>query len=488
MKINKKIIGEAITFDDVLLIPQKSNVLPRQVDISTYLTKKIKLNIPILSSAMDTVTESSMAIAIAREGGLGVLHKNMSIDQQAEEVDKVKRSESGMIIDPITLTSDKLVGDAVGLMAKYRISGIPIVDGSKLVGILTNRDLRFRPNLNAKVSEVMTSKNLITVPVGTTLEEAESILQKYKIEKLPIVDKNRNLKGLLTVKDIQKKKQYPIACKDEHGRLRVGAAVGVTPDVLERVSELINKGGDLIFIDTAHGHSHGVLQTIKKVKNKFPEIEVVVGNIATSDSAKDLIKAGADCLKVGIGSGSICTTRVVAGIGVPQITAIFETVKIAQKYKIPVIADGGIRQTGDIAKAIAAGANCVMIGGLFAGLKEAPGEEIIYEGRTYKIYRGMGSLDAMRSGSKDRYFQDVEDDISKLVPEGIEGRVPFRGELSFTIYQMVGGIRAAMGYCGARTISEFQKKSKFVLMSNSGLRESHPHDVQITKEAPNYHA
>ncbi|MSP64333.1 MAG: IMP dehydrogenase [Ignavibacteria bacterium] len=487
MKTNKKIIGHSVTFDDILLVPQHSKVLPREVDVRTKLTKNISLNIPLLSSAMDTVTEASMAIAIAREGGMGVLHKNMSISQQAEEVDKVKRSESGMILDPITLTADKLVGDALLLMSKFRISGIPIVDNGKLVGILTNRDLRFKRNLNDRISEVMTSENLITAAIGTTLEEAESILQKHKVEKLPIVDKNGMLKGLLTVKDIQKKKQYPNACKDKHGRLRVGAAVGVTNDVLDRVEALVNKSVDLLFIDTAHGHSQGVVNTLSKIKKKFPKLEVVVGNIATAEAAKELIKAGADGLKVGIGSGSICTTRIVTGVGVPQITAIFNTVEVAKKYKIPIIADGGIRQTGDIAKAIAAGANCVMIGGLFAGLKEAPGEEIIYEGRTYKIYRGMGSIEAMRSGSKDRYFQDVEDDIAKLVPEGIEGRVPFKGELSGTVYQMVGGLRAAMGYCGSSTIKEFQKKAKFVLMSSSGLRESHPHDVKITKEAPNYH-
>jgi IMP dehydrogenase len=483
---HKKIIGDAITYDDVLLIPGKSNVLPRDVDVSTRLTKNIRLNIPLLSAAMDTVTESEMAIAIAREGGMGIIHKNLSIERQAEEVDKVKRSESGMIMNPVTLTADKTVGDVLDLMNKFSVSGIPIVEEGKLVGILTNRDLRFQPNRNLKVAEVMTKEHLVTAPVGTTLEEAETILQKHKIEKLPVVDKNGRLKGLITFKDIQKKKRFPNACKDKHGRLRVGAAVGITADTIERVQALIAAGVDVVVIDTAHGHSKGVLEMVKKVKSKFP-IEIIAGNVGTREAAIDIIKAGADCIKVGIGPGSICTTRVVAGVGVPQITAVLECAEAARRYKIPVIADGGIKQTGDIAKAIAAGADSVMIGGLFAGLQESPGEKILYEGRTYKIYRGMGSIDAMRDGSKDRYFQDVEDDIQKLVPEGIEGRVPFKGELHSTVYQMVGGLRAAMGYCGAETVAAMQEKARFVRMSDAGLRESHPHDIKITKEAPNYH-
>ncbi|MDD8018951.1 MAG: IMP dehydrogenase [Bacteroidota bacterium] len=483
---HKKIIGEAITYDDVLLIPGKSSVLPRDVDVSTLLTKNIRLNIPLLSAAMDTVTESEMAIALAREGGMGIIHKNMTIDRQAEEVDKVKRSESGMIMNPVTLTADKTVGDVLDLMAKFSVSGIPIVEDGKLVGILTNRDLRFQPDRNLKVAMVMTKEHLVTAPVGTTLEEAEAILQKHKIEKLPVVDKNGKLKGLITFKDIQKKKRFPNACKDKHGRLRAGAAVGVTADTVERVQALVAAGVDVVVIDTAHGHSKGVLEMVKRVKSKFT-IDVIAGNVGTADAAKDLIKAGADCIKIGIGPGSICTTRVVAGVGVPQITAVLNCAQVARKYKIPVIADGGIKQTGDIAKAIAAGADSVMIGGLFAGLQESPGEKVLYEGRTYKIYRGMGSLGAMKEGSKDRYFQDVEDDIQKLVPEGIEGRVPFKGELSTTVYQMVGGLRAAMGYCGAENIFALQTKARFVRMSDAGLRESHPHDIKITKEAPNYH-
>ncbi|MEW5799137.1 MAG: IMP dehydrogenase [Bacteroidota bacterium] len=484
---HKKIIGEAITYDDVLLIPGKSNVLPREVDVSTRLTKNIRLNIPLISAAMDTVTESEMAIALAREGGIGIIHKNLTIERQSEEVDKVKRSESGMIMHPVTLTADKKVGDVLDLMAKFSVSGIPIVEEGKLVGILTNRDLRFQPNRDLKVADVMTKENLVTAPSGTTLEEAEVILQKHKIEKLPVVDKNGKLKGLITFKDIQKKKRFPYACKDKHGRLRVGAAVGVTSDTLERVQALIAAGIDVVVIDTAHGHSKGVLEMVKRVKSKF-DVEIIAGNVGTRDAVIDIIKAGADCVKVGIGPGSICTTRIVAGVGVPQITAVMECAEAARKYKIPVIADGGIKQTGDIAKAIAAGADSVMIGGLFAGLQESPGEKILYEGRTYKIYRGMGSLGAMKEGSKDRYFQDVEDDIQKLVPEGIEGRVPFKGELHTTVYQMVGGLRAAMGYCGAENIAAMQEKGKFVRMSDAGLRESHPHDIKITKEAPNYHS
>lgn len=483
---NKKIIGEAITYDDVLLVPAKSSVLPRDVDVSTRLTRKIRLNIPLLTAAMDTVTESEMAIAIAREGGIGIIHKNLSIDRQAEEVDKVKRSESGMIMNPVTLTADKTVGDVLDLMTKFSVSGIPIVEEGKLVGILTNRDLRFQPNRGLKVADVMTSANLITAPLGTTLEEAEVILQKHKIEKLPVVDKSGKLKGLITFKDIQKKKRYPNACKDMHGRLRVGAAVGVTADTVERVEALVKAGVDVVIIDTAHGHSKGVIDMVKRVKKAF-EIDVIAGNVGTAEATKDLIKAGADGIKIGIGPGSICTTRIVAGVGVPQVTAVMDCAAMAKKYNIPVIADGGIKQTGDIAKAIAAGADSVMIGGLFAGLQESPGEKVLYEGRTYKLYRGMGSLDAMKEGSKDRYFQDVEDDVQKLVPEGIEGRVPFKGELSTTVYQMVGGLRAAMGYCGAENITALQERAQFMKMSDAGLRESHPHDIHITKEAPNYH-
>ncbi|MFZ4619757.1 MAG: IMP dehydrogenase [Bacteroidota bacterium] len=482
----KKIIGEAITYDDVLLVPAKSSVLPRDVDVSTRLTKNIRLNIPLLTAAMDTVTESEMAIAIAREGGIGIIHKNLSIERQAEEVDKVKRSESGMIMNPVTLTANKTVGDVLDLMTKFSVSGIPIVEDGKLVGILTNRDLRFQPNRGLKVADVMTSTNLITAPLGTTLEEAEVILQKHKIEKLPVVDKNGKLKGLITFKDIQKKKRYPNACKDKHGRLRVGAAVGVTADTLERVDALVKAGADVVIIDTAHGHSKGVIEMVKKVKAKF-SIDVIAGNVGTAEATKDLIKAGADCIKIGIGPGSICTTRIVAGVGVPQVTAVMDCAGVAKKFNIPVIADGGIKHTGDIAKAIAAGADSVMIGGLFAGLQESPGEKVLYEGRTYKLYRGMGSIDAMKDGSKDRYFQDVEDDVQKLVPEGIEGRVPFKGELSATVYQMVGGLRAAMGYCGAENVAALQERAQFMKMSDAGLRESHPHDIHITKEAPNYH-
>jgi IMP dehydrogenase len=435
---------------------------------------------------MDTVTESEMAIAMAREGGIGILHKNLTIEQQAEEVDRVKRSESGMIQKPITLSPDRTVGDALAVMKKYSISGIPIVDQEKLVGILTNRDLRFEPNLDLLVSKIMTTGNLVTAPVGTTLEEAEQILQKHRIEKLPVVDKNGTLHGLITFKDIQKKKHYPNACKDQHGRLRVGAAVGIAADTLERVDALINAGVDVVIVDTAHGHQQGVLDMVKRVRAKY-SVELVAGNIATMEAARDLIRLDVDAVKVGIGPGSICTTRIVAGVGVPQVTAILECAKAASKAGIPLIADGGIKQTGDVAKAIAAGADSVMVGGLFAGVEESPGEKILYEGRSYKIYRGMGSLAAMKQGSKDRYFQDAEDDIQKLVPEGIEGRVPFKGALSDTVYQMTGGLRAAMGYCGCRTIAEFKKKAQFIKMTDAGLRESHPHDIHITKEAPNYH-
>lgn len=482
----KKIIGEAVTYDDVLLVPAKSHVLPRDADVRTKLTRHIELNIPLISAAMDTVTESEMAVALAREGGIGIIHKNLSIEQQAHEVDRVKRSESGMIRDPITLSPESSVREALEVMRKYSISGIPIVQQESLVGILTNRDLRFEPNLDLRVSKVMTNGSLITAPVGTTLDEAEVILQKHRIEKLPVVDKNGKLKGLITFKDIQKKKRHPHACKDKLGRLRVGAAVGVTADTFERAAALIEAGVDVVVVDTAHGHSSGVLEMVRRIRSKF-DVEIIAGNVGTQDATKDVIKAGADAVKVGIGPGSICTTRVIAGVGVPQVTAIMECVKVAQKYKIPLIADGGIKQTGDIAKAIAAGADSIMIGGLFAGVEESPGEKVLYEGRSYKVYRGMGSLEAMKEGSRDRYFQDVEDDLPKLVPEGIEGRVPYKGNVSDTVHQIVGGLRAAMGYCGCRTIAEMKKKAQFVRMTEAGLRESHPHDITVTKEAPNYH-
>ncbi|HLA69623.1 MAG TPA: IMP dehydrogenase [Bacteroidota bacterium] len=482
----KKIIGEALTYDDVLLVPSRSSVLPRETNVKTRLSRHIELNVPLISAAMDTVTESDMAVALAREGGIGILHKNMTMQRQAEEVDRVKRSESGMIQHPVTMNQHASVREAMETMKKYSISGIPVVEDDRLVGILTNRDLRFEPNLDLHISNIMTRENLITAPAGTTLEEAETILQKHRIEKLPIVDKAGRLKGLITFKDIQKKKRHPYACKDKIGRLRVGAAVGVTYDTLERVQTLLDAGADVIIIDTAHGHSVGVINMIKKVKSKF-DVELIAGNVATAEATRDLIRAGVDAVKVGIGPGSICTTRVVAGIGVPQVTAIMECARVAQKSKVPLIADGGIKQTGDIAKALGAGADSVMIGGLFAGVDESPGEKVLFEGRSYKIYRGMGSLEAMRSGSKDRYFQDAEDDLQKLVPEGIEGRIPYKGNLSETVHQMVGGLRAAMGYCGCRTISELKKNARFVRMTDAGLRESHPHDINITKEAPNYH-
>lgn len=486
MTSSKKIALEGITYDDVLLLPAASSVLPRDADVRTRLTRRIQLNIPLLSAAMDTVTEAEMAVALAREGGIGILHKNMSIDRQAEEVDRVKRSESGMIQKPITLAPEQTVAQALEVMRKYSISGIPITRDEHLVGILTNRDLRFEPNLELKISKVMTTGNLIIAPVGTTLEEAEVILQKNRIEKLPVVDKQGRLKGLITFKDIQKKKRYPHACKDDHGRLRVGAAVGVTADTLDRVHALVASGVDVVIVDTAHGHSVGVIDMVKRVR-KAVHIDLIAGNVATAEGTRALIKAGADGVKVGIGPGSICTTRVVAGVGVPQISAIMECSREAKKSRVPIIADGGIKQTGDIAKAIAAGADSVMIGGLFAGVEESPGESVLYEGRSFKIYRGMGSLSAMKSGSSDRYFQDVEDGLPKLVPEGIEGRVPFKGSLADTVYQMVGGLRAAMGYCGTRTIADLKEKGRFVRMTEAGLRESHPHDIAITKEAPNYH-
>jgi IMP dehydrogenase len=479
-------ITKAITFDDILLVPAKSKVLPRDVNISSRLTKKITLNTPILSAAMDTVTESELAIAMAREGGIGILHKNMSIEKQASEVDRVKRSESGMILDPITLRVNQTVGDANRLMEKYKISGFPIInDENELIGVLTNRDLRFEPNQKTRVSELMTKEKLVTAPVGTTLEQAERILQKYKVEKLPVVDKNGKLRGLITFKDIIKRRKHPFAAKDSHGRLICGAAVGISADTLDRVAALVKASVDVVVVDTAHGHSAGVIDMVKKIKKKF-DIEIIAGNVATAEGTLDLIKAGVDAVKVGIGAGSICTTRVVAGVGMPQITAVFNAVSVAGKYKIPIISDGGIKQTGDIPKAIAAGADCIMVGGLLAGTEESPGEKVLYEGRVFKMYRGMGSLEAMKAGSGDRYFQDPEEELSKLVPEGIEGRVPYKGPLSDVIYQMVGGLRAAMGYCGCGTIAELQKNAEFVEITGAGLKESHPHDVIVTKEAPNY--
>ena len=486
--MKSKILDTAITFDDVLLIPAKSSVLPREVKLQTKLTNKITLNIPLISAAMDTVTESELAVAIAREGGIGIIHKNMSFARQSEEVDRVKRSESGMIRQPVTLTANATIGDALRVMERFKISGIPIIDvAGKLIGILTNRDLRFNPDESMLIKDVMTKENLIVAPMGTDLTKAELILQNHRIEKLPVVDKNGVLKGLITFKDIQKRKSFPNACKDEFGRLRVGAAVGITADTIERVGELVKASVDVVVVDTAHGHSKGVLDMVTKLKKKF-NIEVIAGNVATADATTDLIKAGADGIKVGIGAGSICTTRVIAGVGVPQLTAVLECAEAAKKFKIPVIADGGIKQTGDVPKAIAAGANSVMVGGMLAGTDETPGEKVLYEGRSFKVYRGMGSIEAMKEGSKDRYFQDMEDDIRKLVPEGIEGIVPYKGPLKDTIYQIIGGLRAAMGYCGAKDINAMRSKTRFTRITNSGLRESHPHDVKITKEAPNYGA
>ncbi len=484
---NNKILGEGLTYDDVLLVPAYSEVLPREVSIKTKFSRNISLNVPIVSAAMDTVTESAMAIAIAREGGIGVLHKNMSIQQQAMEVRKVKRAESGMIQDPVTLTKDATVGDAQNTMKEYSIGGIPIIDATgKLIGIVTNRDLRFEKNYERKLSEVMTSENLVTVGNGTSLKEAEVILQKNKIEKLPVVKEDGTLLGLITFRDITKVTQKPIANKDTFGRLRVAAALGVTGDALERAEALVNAQVDAVIIDTAHGHTQGVVAVLKEVKNKFPELDVVVGNIATADAAKYLVEAGADAVKVGIGPGSICTTRVVAGVGFPQFSAVLEVAAAIKGSGVPVIADGGIRYTGDIPKAVAAGADSVMLGSLLAGTKESPGETIIYEGRKFKSYRGMGSVEAMKKGSKDRYFQDVEDDIKKLVPEGIVGRVPYKGELNESMTQFIGGLRAGMGYCGSKDIETLKETGRFVKITASGIHESHPHDVTITKEAPNY--
>ncbi|MGJ1386626.1 IMP dehydrogenase [Sphingobacterium spiritivorum] len=484
----QKFVAEGLTYDDVLLIPAYSEILPRDVDTSTYLTKKIKLNIPLVSAAMDTVTGSDLAIAIAQAGGIGMLHKNMTITEQAAEVRKVKRSESGMIQDPVTLLETATVGDAFKIMSEHKIGGIPIIDGSgKLVGIVTNRDLRFQKDMKRPISELMTRDNLVVAPEGTDLVQAELILQNYKIEKLPVVNEEGLLKGLITFKDIQKYKHYPNAAKDSHGRLLVGAAVGVTPDTLDRVDALVKAGVDVVTIDTAHGHSKGVIDKLKLVKSTYPDLQVIVGNIATGAAAADLAAAGADAVKVGIGPGSICTTRIIAGVGVPQLYAVYEVAKALKGTGVPLIADGGIKQTGDIAKAIAAGASTIMAGSLFAGVEEAPGETIIYEGRKFKSYRGMGSIEAMEKGSKDRYFQDVEDDIKKLVPEGIVGRVPYKGTLSEVVYQYIGGLRASMGYCGAATISRLQE-AQFVRITGAGLRESHPHNISITKEAPNYNS
>ncbi|CAI8158878.1 MAG: Inosine-5'-monophosphate dehydrogenase [Formosa sp. Hel3_A1_48] len=482
-----KIVGEGLTYDDVLLIPAYSEVLPREVSIKTSFTRNISLNVPIVSAAMDTVTESAMAIAIAREGGIGVLHKNMSISQQAIEVRKVKRAESGMIIDPVTLDLDAIVSDAKKSMQEHSIGGIPIVDANGLLkGIVTNRDLRFEKNNNRPITEVMTAQDLVTTSEGTSLQQAEVILQENKIEKLPVVDRDFKLIGLITFRDITKLTQKPISNKDHYGRLRVAAAIGVTHDAVERTSALVQSGVDAIVIDTAHGHTKGVVSVLKSIKKEFPELDVVVGNIATAEAAKYLVNAGADAVKVGIGPGSICTTRVVAGVGFPQFSAVLEVAAALKGSGVPVIADGGIRYTGDIPKALAAGADCVMLGSLLAGTKESPGETIIYEGRKFKSYRGMGSVEAMKEGSKDRYFQDVEDDIKKLVPEGIVGRVPYKGDLYESIHQFVGGIRAGMGYCGAKDIETLKENGKFVKITSSGISESHPHNVMITKEAPNY--
>ncbi|MBP1992491.1 IMP dehydrogenase [Paenibacillus eucommiae] len=475
---------EGLTFDDVLLVPRKSDVFGKEIDLATTLSPKVKLNIPFISSAMDTVTEAALAIAIAREGGIGIIHKNMSIEQQAEEVDRVKRSESGVITNPFSLTAEHHVYDAEELMAKYRISGVPIVDEhNKLVGILTNRDLRFVHDYSIKISEVMTKEELVTAPVGTTLQQAEGILQRHKIEKLPLVDEKNELKGLITIKDIEKAIQFPNAAKDPLGRLLVGAAVGASKDVLERSAALVEAGIDVIVVDSAHGHHIHIADAVRKLRKQYPELPIIAGNVATGEGTRDLIEAGASMIKVGIGPGSICTTRVIAGIGVPQVTAIYDCAEVGRAYQVPIIADGGIKYSGDVVKAIAAGASAVMIGSLFAGTEESPGESEIFQGRRFKVYRGMGSLAAMKEGSKDRYFQENE---SKLVPEGIEGRVPYKGPLADTIYQLVGGLRSGMGYCGAKNILELIHDTQFVRITGAGLRESHPHDVQITKESPNY--
>ena len=484
--MDKKFERIGLTFDDILLVPAKSEVLPNEVEVSTTLTPQIKLNIPVLSAAMDTVTESKMAIALAREGGLGIIHKNMTVERQANEVSKVKRSESGMIEDPITLAPDKPLGEALAVMKKYNISGIPITKRRKLVGILTNRDIRFEKDLNRKIVEIMTKRNLITASEKISLEEARELLHKYRIEKLLLVDRNKNLKGMITVKDMMKREQFPLACKDTRGRLRAGAAVGVAKDLKERATALVDQEVDILVVDSSHGHSKGVLDAVEKLKSWFPKTPVMAGNIGTKEAALDLIKAGCDCLKVGIGPASICTTRVVIGAGVPQITAIADVVEVSSQYNIPIVSDGGIRYSGDMTKALAVGADAVMIGSLLAGTEEAPGEMILYEGRSFKNYRGMGSMEAMKKGSKDRYFQEEEEEPTKLVPEGIEGMVPYKGNLSDTIFQLVGGVKAGMGICGVKNVAELKRKAKFIRVTEAGQRENHPHDVIITKEAPNY--
>ncbi|MEW4372851.1 IMP dehydrogenase [Paenibacillus kandeliae] len=479
-----KFAKEGLTFDDVLLVPRKSEVLPKEVDVSAVLSNNVKLNVPLISAGMDTVTEAAMAIAMAREGGVGIIHKNMPLEQQAEEVDRVKRSESGVITNPFSLTPDKMVSDAEAVMAKYRISGVPVVDEDhKLVGIITNRDLRFIHDFNIPISDVMTSENLVTAPVGTTLQEAEGILQKHKIEKLPLVDDNNILKGLITIKDIEKAIQFPNAAKDPQGRLLVGAAIGVSQDSFARAEALVNAGVDLLVVDSAHGHHINILDAVRKLRSMFPELTIIAGNVATGEATRDLIQAGASIVKVGIGPGSICTTRVIAGIGVPQITAIYDCATVAREYGVPIIADGGIKYSGEITKALAAGASAVMLGSMFAGTEESPGESEIYQGRRFKVYRGMGSMAAMKQGSKDRYFQD---DDKKLVPEGIEGRVAYKGPLSETVHQLIGGLRSGMGYCGTGSLEELRNDTQFIRITGAGLRESHPHDIQITKEAPNY--
>ncbi|HXH11089.1 MAG TPA: IMP dehydrogenase [Alphaproteobacteria bacterium] len=479
-------LREGLTFDDVLLIPAKSEVLPTHVDIRTHLTPQIPMSIPLVSAAMDTVTEARLAIALAQEGGVGIIHRNLSIDEQVSEVDKVKRSESGMIVDPITMGPDQTVREALLIMEKYRISGIPITKNRRLVGILTNRDLRFVTDLDKKISELMTKDNLITAPEGTSLDDAKELLHRYRIEKLPVVDAQFRLKGLITIKDIEKRRKYPRACKDQLGRLVVGAAVGVGPDTDKRVKHLVQAGTDVLVVDTAHGHSLSVLRTVEKIKKDYPNVSLIAGNVATAEGTLDLINAGCDAVKVGIGPSSICTTRVVAGIGVPQLTAIADCAEVADKFGTPVIADGGIRYSGDITKALAAGARSVMIGSIFAGTEESPGEKVLYQGRAHKAYRGMGSLGAMQRGSSDRYFQSHSDGAGKLVPEGVEGLIPFKGALASLVHQLVGGLRAGMGYCGCATIEELRTKARFIKISSAGLRESHVHDVTVTKEAPNY--
>ncbi len=483
MDASSKFLKQGLTFDDVLLIPAESDVLPADVDLHTKLTKKITLNIPVISAAMDTVTESRMAIAIAREGGIGIIHKNMSIGQQAEQVDMVKRSENGVITNPFWLAPGHTLAEADELMAKFRISGVPICENGKLIGIITNRDMKFETDMNKLIDDVMTKENLVTAPEGTTLAQAKEILRKHKIEKLPIVDKDFHLKGLITIKDIEKAEVYPNSARDEKGRLLVGAAIGVTSDVLDRTAALVEAGVDVLALDSAHGHSHNILDCVKRIKAVYPDVQLIAGNVATAEATRALIEAGADCVKVGIGPGSICTTRVVAGIGVPQITAVYESARVAAEYGIPIIADGGIKYSGDVAKAIAAGGSVVMLGSLLAGCEESPGETEIFQGRQFKVYRGMGSLAAMANGSRDRYFQENN---KKLVPEGVEGRVPYKGNVGDTIYQLMGGLRSGMGYCGCHNIDELQSKSQFIQITAAGLRESHPHDIYITKEAPNY--